>query len=81
MVLFSQGGAGENDIRLDCFSRKVFAGTKDSAGCISPVRWPAAAECLTRQVRGRTLSRPLSATMYGKYDMPSMDFKKNCGRF
>ena len=47
MVLFSQGGAGENDIRLDCFSRKVFAGTKDSAGCISPVRWPAAAECLT----------------------------------
>ena len=25
---------------------------------------------------GRTLSRPLSATMYGKYDMPSMDFKK-----
>ena len=48
MVLFSQGGAGENDIRLDCFSRKVFAGTKDSAGCIGPVRWPAAAECLTR---------------------------------
>ena len=27
-------------------------------------------------MRGRTLSRPLSATMYGKYDMPSMDFKK-----
>ena len=48
VVLFSQGGAGENDIRLDCFSRKVFAGTKDSAGCIGPVRWPAAAECLTR---------------------------------
>ena len=23
---------------------------------------------------GRTLSRPLSATMYGKYDMPSMGF-------
>ena len=22
------------------------------------------------------MSRPLSATMYGKYDMPSMDFKK-----
>ena len=30
------------------FSRKFFAGTKDSAGCIGPVRWPAAAECLTR---------------------------------
>ena len=25
---------------------------------------------------GRTLSRPLSATMYRKYDIPSMDFKK-----
>ena len=30
------------------FSRKVFAGTKDSAGGIGPVRRPAAAECLTR---------------------------------
>ena len=26
---------------------QVFAGTKDSAGGIGPVRWPAAAECLT----------------------------------
>ena len=30
------------------FSRKVVAGTKDSAGGIGPDRWPAAAECLTR---------------------------------
>ena len=28
--------------------RKVISGTKDSARCISPVHWPAAAECLTR---------------------------------
>ena len=28
--------------------RKVFAGTKDSAKCIGPVHWPAAADCLTR---------------------------------
>ena len=27
---------------------QVFAGTKDSAGCIGPVRRPAAADCLTR---------------------------------
>ena len=27
---------------------QVFAGTKDSAKYIGPVRWPAAAECLTR---------------------------------
>ena len=27
---------------------QVFAGTKDSAKCIGPVHWPAAAECLTR---------------------------------
>ena len=27
---------------------QVFAGTKDSAGAIGPVRWPAAADCLTR---------------------------------
>ena len=47
-VRFSQGGAGENDVGSISFSRKVFAGTKDSAGCIGPVRWPAAAECLTR---------------------------------
>ena len=46
--------------------------TKDSAGGIGPVRRPAAADCLTREVRGRTLSRPLSATVYGKYDMPSL---------
>ena len=26
---------------------QVFSGTKDSAGCIGPVCWPAAAECLT----------------------------------
>ncbi|ERI74705.1 hypothetical protein CLOSYM_03735, partial [[Clostridium] symbiosum ATCC 14940] len=41
IVLFSQCGAGENAIR------KVIDGTKDSARCISPVHWPAAAECLT----------------------------------
>ena len=28
--------------------RKVFAGTKDSAVCIGPVHWPAAAGGLTR---------------------------------
>ena len=27
------------------------------------------------------MSRPLSATVYGKYDMPSMRLLKNCGRF
>ena len=27
---------------------QVFAGTKDSAKCIGPVHWPAAAECLMR---------------------------------
>ena len=27
---------------------QVFAGTKDSAGGIGPVRWPAAADSLTR---------------------------------
>ena len=36
------------DVGSISFSRKVFAGTKDSAKCIGPVRWPAAAECLTR---------------------------------
>ena len=41
-VRFSQDGAGENAIR------KVIDGTKDSAKCIGPVHWPAAAECLTR---------------------------------
>ena len=50
---------------------QVFSGTKESAGCIGPVHWPAAAECLTCYVRGRTLSRPLSASVCGKYDMPS----------
>ncbi|MFR4169794.1 MAG: hypothetical protein ACLT1D_19180, partial [[Clostridium] symbiosum] len=29
-VRFSQGGAGENDVGSISFSRKVFAGTKDS---------------------------------------------------
>ncbi len=48
VVLFSQGGAGENDIGSISFSRKVFAGTKDSAKCIGPVHWPAAADSLTR---------------------------------
>ena len=61
---------------LDVYKRQpqgqVFAGTKDAAKCIGPVRWPAAAECLTRLVRGRTLLRPLSASVYGKCDMPSM---------
>ena len=50
---------------------QVFSGTKESAGCIGPVHWPAAAECLTCYVRGRTLSRPLSASVCGKYDIPS----------
>ena len=36
------------DVGSISFSRKVFAGTEDSAGCIGPARWPAAAECLTR---------------------------------
>ncbi len=36
------------DVGSISFSRKVFAGTKDSAKCIGPVHWPAAAECLTR---------------------------------
>ncbi|SCJ70896.1 Uncharacterised protein [uncultured Clostridium sp.] len=36
------------DVGSISFSRKVVAGTKDSAGGIGPVRWPAAAECLTR---------------------------------
>ena len=31
--------------------RKVISGTKDSARCIGPVRWPAAAECLTNLAR------------------------------
>ncbi|PKB56395.1 hypothetical protein CRH03_13285 [Clostridium sp. HMb25] len=40
--------AEPEDVGSISFSRKVFAGTKDSAKCIGPVRWPAAAECLTR---------------------------------
>ena len=30
--------------------RKVISGTKDSARCISPVHWPAAADCLTHNL-------------------------------
>ncbi|KAA6138827.1 hypothetical protein F2P57_03030 [[Clostridium] symbiosum] len=40
--------AEPEDVGSISFSRKVIAGTKDSAGGIGPVRWPAAAECLTR---------------------------------
>ena len=40
--------AEPEDVGSISFSRKVFAGTKDSAKCIGPVHWPAAAECLTR---------------------------------
>ena len=40
--------AEPEDVGSISFSRKVFAGTKDSAGCIGPVHWPAAADCLTR---------------------------------
>ena len=36
MVLFSQGGAGENDIGSISFSRKVVAGTKDSSQVYRP---------------------------------------------
>ena len=43
----------EKEILWFCFRRaepeRMISGwTKDSAKCIGPVRWPAAAECLTR---------------------------------
>ena len=58
---------------------RYFAGTKDSRPSVSA---PSAGlrPLIVSRVKcgGRTLSRPLSATVYGKYDMPSMRlFKKS----
>ena len=83
MVLFSQGGAGYHSLLL---SRKMSA-VSPSPGRFSPERkTPPGVSAPSSGLRplsvsrvkcgGRTLSRALSATMYGKYDMPSMDFKK-----
>ena len=84
MVLFSQGGAGYHSLLL---SRKMSA-VSPSPGRFSPERkTPPGVSAPSAGLRPlsvsrvkcggeRTLSRPLSATMYGKYDMPSMDFKK-----
>ena len=51
---------------------QVFAGTKDSAECIGPVSGLRPLNVSRVKCGERTLSRPISATMYETYDMPSM---------
>ena len=81
--LLSQGGAGYHSLLL----RRKMSAVSPSPGRFSPGRkTPPSVSAPSAGLRplsvsrvkcgGRTLSRPLSATMYGKYDMPSMDLKK-----
>ena len=83
MVLFSQGGAGYHSLLL----RRKMSAVSPSPGRFSPERkTPPGVPAPSTGLRplnvsrvkcgGRTLSRAFSATVYGKYDMPSTGFKK-----
>ena len=78
MVLFSQGGAGYHSLLL----RRKMSAVSPSPGRFSPERkTPPGVSAPSAGLRplivsrvkcgGRTLSRPLSASVCGKYDMPS----------
>ena len=51
---------------------RFFTGTKDSAGGIAPSAGLRPLNVSHVKCGGRTLSRPLRASMCGKYDMPTM---------
>ena len=79
MVLFSQGGAGYHSLLL----RRKMSAVSPSPGRFSPGRKiPPSVSAPSTGLRPlnvsrvkcgeRTLSRPISATMYETYDMPSM---------
>ena len=78
MVLFSQGGAGYHSLLL----RRKMSAVSPSPGRFSPERkTPPSVLAPSAGLRplnvsrvkcgGRTLSRPISASVCGKYDMPS----------
>ena len=78
VVLFSQGGAGYHSLLL----RRKMSAVSPSPGRFSPERkTPPGVSAPSAGLRplsvsrvkcgGRTLSRPLSASVCGKYDMPT----------
>ena len=84
--------SGLDKVRPPHLTRETLSGRRpaDGADTLGGVFRPrgrlswfgaAAADWLTRKRGEQTLSLPLNASVYGKYDMPSMRLLKNCGRF